>query len=144
MPRKPPPPQWGNKHRLGKPLPPEKKVKLPKERRERVAKLLAEAAAKPPGPHPGEERAMSNPFNVQPGQVWVNVDPRAGTNHPLAWKAGPVAVKVHRVEPPYALCYWVGLDGVLDLKGELRSSRIRLDLFFESHVGRGHRGWRLK
>lgn len=42
------------------------------------------------------DRAMSNPQNVKPGQVWEDNDPR--TNRGVAKRT------VKRVEPPYAFC----------------------------------------
>jgi len=80
--------------------------------------------------------AMHNPYNVRPGQVWANVDPRAGKSS----KAGAALVQVVKLKPPHAIC------NRLDKPGQV--SRIRLDFFRPRETralggGSGNRGWRL-
>jgi hypothetical protein len=118
---------------------------LKKVRRERLSVLMAYARAHPPTPGPRVTLAMTNPYQAQPGQVWLNTDGRAGKH----WKAGAPAVRLERIEPPYAFGFWCSRDGVLDLASEMRVARIRLDMLrpWESRKARrntgGHRGWRL-
>ena len=143
MPRKPPSRKgtipW-NKGRTDLPKKP-----LSKARRERAAILEERAQQHVPVVNSRVALAMLNPYKVEIGQVWFNVDERAGVNT----KAGPVAVKVANVEPPYATCYWTDREGKFDERGNLRVSRIRLDRFRAQEArktrwGGGNRGWRLK
>lgn len=141
MPRPPPPVHWGNK--FGAKNKGKKRFALPIKQRRRLAALEAALKLFKPVDNPRVTLALTNPYKVAPGQLWVNVDERAGKH----WKAGAPRVRVIKVRPPYAICYWATEDGTPDPSGKM--STIRLDMFRaaeprKTRWGGGNRGWRLK
>lgn len=125
MPRKPPPLQRGKT-----PWNKGKRWRLKKNR-----KHPAPSAPRPPPMKPRVRLAMTNPYNVRPGQVWENKDPRAGKSS----KAGAALIQVVKVAPPHALCNRLDQPGVV--------TKIRLDMFREKEARAtrvSNAGWRLK
>lgn len=129
---------WNKGRKLWRPL-------NTKKYRERIAALLLKEKLNPLPLKPRVLIALKNPYNVREGQVWVNVDPRAGKLS----KAGAPAVRITRVQAPYAYGVWVTPEGVYEPLKAMKVSRVRLDNFRpaeprKTRHGGGNRGWRLK